>query len=330
MRPFGWEPQCAPRLLSRLDFLKLVASGLGAVTLGVAARGMAAGDSGNGTIKHTSSAMTTRPIPKGGEPLPVIGLGTWQTFDVGADAATRARLAEVLRLLFAGGGKVIDTSPMYGRAEAVVGDLIADLHARDSAFLATKVWTAGREAGIEQMRRSAALLRTGAIDLIQIHNLVDWSTQLSTLRRMKEEGRLRYIGITHYTVSALPALADVIKREEIDFVQLAYSIATREAEELVLPLAAARRVGVIVNRPFGGGELFSKVSGVALPSWTTEFGCANWAQFFLKFVVSNPAVTCVIPATADPRHLSDNLGAGYGRLPDRAERQRMVDFWRTI
>lgn len=329
------------RLLSRTDFLRLAAGGLGALALGHAARTAAmgaeiAGLTGSGALEdaamkeRSGETMITRPIPVSGEPLGVIGLGTWQTFDVGLDAATRARLVEVLRLLFASGGKVIDTSPMYGRAEAVAGELLAGLHARERAFLATKVWTSGREAGIEEMRRSAKLLQTRVIDLIQVHNLVDWRTQLATLRRMKEAGQVRYIGITHYTVPALDDLADVIAREQVDFVQLPYSIETRAAETRLIPMAAERRVGVIVNRPFDGGSLFRRVRGTALPPWAAEMGCASWAQFFLKFIVSNPAVTCAIPATAEPAHLSDDLRAGFGHLPDPAERKRMAEFWRSV
>ena len=274
--------------------------------------------------------MITRPIPKSGEKLPVIGLGTWQTFDVGNDVAALARLTEVLRLLFDGGGKVIDSSPMYGRAEAAVGDLLANMHARERAFLATKVWTSGREEGIAQMRRSAELVKTRVIDLMQIHNLVDWRTQFATLRAMKEAGQVRYIGITHYTPSAFGDLAEIIGREEIDFMQLPYSIDVRDAEKRLLPLAAERRVGVMVNRPFGGGGLFRQVRGKSMPPWAAEFGCASWAQFFLKYIVSHPAVTCVIPATAEPAHLSDDLGAGYGRMPEVAERRRMAEYWDSM
>jgi diketogulonate reductase-like aldo/keto reductase len=326
----------SPRALSRGDFLALAARGLGAAMLaGVAAAvstetARASAGSKDGTMKRSNTLMITRAIPKTGEPLAVIGLGTWQTFDIGNDPATRGRLAEVLRALFAGGGKVIDSSPMYGRAEGVVGDLLAQLHARSSAFLATKVWTTGQQAGIEQMQRSFELLRTRTIDLMQIHNLLDWRAHLSALRRMKDAGQIRYIGITHYTASALPELAEIIEREQIDFVQCAYSIEERDAEKRLLPLAAERRVGVIVNRPFGGGGLFSRARAVALPPWAAEFGCSSWAQFLLKFILSNPAVTCVIPATANPEHLADNLSAGYGRLPDAAERQRMVRLWDSI
>ncbi len=274
--------------------------------------------------------MMMRPIPVSGELIPVIGLGTFSTFNVGDDAATRGRLTEVLRLFFARGGKVIDTSPMYGRAEAVVGDLVAGLHARETPFLATKVWTTGREAGIEQMNRSATLLRAGTLDLIQVHNLVDWRTQLATLRKMKEAGQVRYLGITHYTSAALPALAEILAREQVDFVQLAYSIEEREPESRVLPLAAERGVAVIVNLPFRSGSLLSRVRKGALPPWAADFGCASWAEFLLKFIVSHPAVTCVIPATADPAHMADNLAAGFGRMPDQAERRRMVKLWESV
>src|SRR3984893_1063296 len=279
------------------------------------------------TTLDQKTDMITRPIPRSGETLPVIGLGSWKTFDVGKDAAALTSLAEVLRLLFDGGGKVIDSSPMYGRAEAVVGDLLAKMQARERAFLATKAWTSGREEGIAQTRRSAELLKTRVIDLMQIHNLVDWQTQLATLRAMKEAGQVRYIGINHYTPSEFGELADIIGREEIDFVQMPYSIDVRDAEKRLLPFAAERRVGVMVNRPFGGGGLFRHVRGKSLPPWAAEFGCASWAQFFLKYIVSHPAVTCVIPATAEPAHLSDDLGAGYGRMPEIAERRRMAEYW---
>lgn len=281
-------------------------------------------------MEPSKAKMMTRAIPASGEMLPVIGLGTFKAFDVGDDAATRGRLAEVLRLFLARGGRVIDSSPMYGRAEAVVGDLLAGLHAGETPFLATKVWTTGREAGLEQMNRSATLLRTQRLDLIQVHNLVDWRTQLATLRRMKSAGQVRYLGITHYTSSALAALAEIIEREQVDFVQLAYSIEERGAESRLLPLAAKRGVAVIVNLPFASGSLLSRVRKAALAPWVADFDCASWAEFLLKFIVSHPAVTCVIPATADPAHMADNLTAGFGRLPDQAERRRMVKLWDSL
>ncbi len=285
---------------------------------------------GSATMKNSENRMISRPIPKSGEMLPVIGLGTWQTFDIGDDKAALDNLGAVLRLLFDGGGTVIDSSPMYGRAEAVVGELLATMHARERAFLATKVWTSRREPGIAQMRRSAELLKTRVIDLMQIHNLIDWRIQLATLRMMKEAGQVRYVGITHYTPSAFGDLAGIIEREEIDFVQLPYSIDLRDAEKRMLPLAAERRVAVMVNRPFGGGGLFRQVRGKALPLWAPEFGCASWAQFFLKYILAHPAVTCVVPATAETAHLRDDLKAGYGRIPDAAARRRMAEFWESM
>lgn len=314
---------------TRAEFLKLVAAVI-MLAVGRSDDASAAESGRDQTMGASQTKMMTRPIPISGELLPVIGLGTWNVFNVGDDAATRSRLTEVLRPFFARGAKLIDSSPMYGRAEGVVGDLVAALDARSKAFLATKVWTTGRDAGIEQMKRSAALLRTKMIDLIQIHNLVDWRTHLATLRRMKEAGEIRYLGITHYTSSALPALAEIIEREQIDFVQLAYSIDEREAESHVLPLAAERRVAVIVNRPFGSGELFSRVRKTPLPAWAADFDCASWAELMLKFVVSHPAVTCAIPATGDPKHMADNLAAGFGRMPDESERRKMVKLWESL
>ena len=260
--------------------------------------------------------------------MPVIGLGTWRAFDVGADEAAGRPLREVLQRLFDAGGRIIDTSPMYGRAEAVTGDLLAATGARPRSFLGTKVWTTGRERGIAQMRRSAQLLRREVIDLIQIHNLVDWRTHLATLRRMKEEGRVRYIGITHYTTGALPELARILRGEPgIDFVQLGYSLATRTAETELLPTAAERGVAVIANQPLERGDLFRRVRRHALPDWAREFDCASWAQLFLKYILAEPAVTCVIPATGNPAHMKDDLAAGFGQLPDARQRQRIRALW---
>jgi diketogulonate reductase-like aldo/keto reductase len=222
---------------------------------------------------------------------------------------------------------MIDSSPMYGTAEAVTGELLAEMHARDKAFLATKVWVSGKDRGIAQMRQSAERLRSEVIDLMQIHNLLDWQVHLATLRQLKEQGRIRYLGITHYTTAALRELADIIARERIDFVQLGYSIATRESEAKLLPLCAERGVAVIVNQPFEQGALFRKVRGQALPDWAAEFDCASWGQFFLKYLTGHPAITCVIPATNKPDHMKDDLQAGFGRQPDARQRQRMASFW---
>jgi diketogulonate reductase-like aldo/keto reductase len=274
--------------------------------------------------------MLSRAIPKTGENLPVIGIGTWQTFDIGDEPRALDNLLNVLRLFLDGGGRVIDSSPMYGRAEAVAGELLARMNRRDRAFLATKVWTSGRTAGAAQMRRSAELMKSTVIDLMQIHNLVDWRTHLSTLRDMKEAGQVRYIGITHYTTSAFGDLAAIMEREDIDFVQLPYSIDVRDAEDRLLPLAADRGIAVLANRPVSGGGVFGRVRGKSLPAWAAELGCASWAQFLLKYVVSHQAVTCAIPATADPAHLLDDLGAGHDPMPDAAGRRRMAAFWDEI
>ncbi len=276
-------------------------------------------------------SMLSRPIPSTGEAMPVIGLGTWPVFDVGTDENARRPLREVVRRLLDTGGKMIDSSPMYGRAEGVAGDLLADLGARPRAFLATKVWISGRDAGIAQMRHSASLLRSDIIDLMQIHNLVDWRTHLATLRRMKEDGRIRYIGITHYTNRALAELAHILDTEPgIDFVQCGYSLSQRAAERDLLPVAAARGVAVIVNQPLGQGGLVRRLSGRPLPEWVREFDCVSWAQLLLKYIVAEPAVTCVIPATRNPEHMADNLGAGFGRLPDAEQRRQIRALWDAL
>ena len=267
-----------------------------------------------------------RAIPSSGEQIPVIGLGTYQAFDVGGDAAVREQLKQVLRELVAKGGSVIDSSPMYGRAESVVGDLTAELNLRSSLFLATKVWTSGREAGIRQMEESFRLLRTQTMDLMQIHNLVDWRTHTATLKDWKQKGRVRYMGITHYHSGAYDELERLIKTRDYDFVQLNYSIAERDAESSILPLAQQMGVAVIANRPFAQSSLFSRVRGKTVPAWAAEFDCTTWAQFFLKYIVSHPALTCAIPATNKPQHLLDNMGAGYGRLPDQQTRQKMASL----
>jgi aryl-alcohol dehydrogenase-like predicted oxidoreductase len=267
-----------------------------------------------------------KPIPKTGELLPVIGLGTWQTFDVGAANTAREPLRQVLSEFVRLGGSVIDSSPMYGKSETVAGDLATELGVQQQLFVATKVWTSGRDAGMRQMNESFKRLRTERMDLMQVHNLVDYRVHLSTLRQWQEQGKVRYLGVTHYTASAHEELARVLAAEELDFVQLNYSLAEREAERRLLPLAAARRIAVLVNRPLAAGGLFSKVRGKPLPPWSKEIGCASWAQFFLKFVISHPAVTCAIPATRNVHHLVDNMQAGFGPLPDAAGRERMARY----
>lgn len=270
--------------------------------------------------------MLTRTIPKSGEKLPVIGLGTWQTFDVGPSPAERKPQKEVLKRFLAAGARVIDSSPMYGRAEQVVGDLLRELGQERTPFLATKVWTTGREAGVEQMRDSLRKLRPGQLDLMQVHNLVDWRTHLPTLREWKAAGRIRYLGVTHYQRGAFEDLEKLIREESLDFVQLPYSIARRDAEERLLPAAAEHGTAVLVMQPFESGDLFRKVKGKSLPPWAAGFDCKSWAEFFLKYLLGHPAVTCPIPATRKPAHLEDNLRAGTGRLPDAKTRARMVEY----
>jgi len=268
--------------------------------------------------------MHTRPIPSTGEPLPVIGCGTWRTFDVGDDTAAQARLAEVLRVLFAAGGSVIDSSPMYGTSEAVTGTLLTQLAAHQKAFVATKVWTQGREAGIAQMEESMRRLQQPRIDLMQIHNLLDWRTQLATLRDWKASGRIRYLGITHYTSGAFDEVEAIMRGEKLDFVQIDYSADDRAAEERILPLAAERGIGVVINQPFGGGSLLAQLHGRPLPGWAGEIGCTSWAQVLLKFVLAHPAVTCVIPGTGRPEYMIDNVHAGVGEYPDEALRKQII------
>lgn len=270
--------------------------------------------------------MVQRPIPASGgrESVPVVGMGTWNTFDVGPGGAERAPLLEVLDAFYAGGAKLIDSSPMYGRAEAVTGDLLAQSGKHGSTFLATKVWVEGSQPGITQIERSFELLRTQRLDLLQIHNLLDWKTHAATLRSLKEKGRVRYTGITHYTVASHADLERVLRAEPFDFVQFNYSLATRAAERRLLPYCQEHGIAVLVNRPFEEGELFTQVRGRKLPGYAKEIGCSSWAQFFLKYIVSHPAVTCVIPATSRVSHMQDNLKAGHGPLPDAKLRQRMA------
>jgi len=278
------------------------------------------------TPRGKRQSTLKRIIPSTGESIPAVGLGTWQTFDVGEAERDRAPLREILRLFTQHGGKLVDSSSMYGRSEAVVGDLTHALNLEEQLFYATKVWTRGEDDGIAQMNRSISRMRSDPMDLMQVHNLVDWQTHLRTLHLWKSEGRIRYAGITHYQVGAFDDLERIIRGEALDFVQLNFSISTREAEDRLLPLAADRGVATIINRPYETGSLFRAVRGRTVPEWATEFDCESWGQFFLKYILSEPNVTCVIPATSNPKHLADNMGAGYGRLPDQRTRQRMVEF----
>ncbi|HEV7607216.1 MAG TPA: aldo/keto reductase [Steroidobacteraceae bacterium] len=281
-----------------------------------------------GGLVVPTGKLLMRRIPSSGESIPAIGLGTSGPFEVGADDAARAPLRDVLAGFFAGGAALIDTSPMYSTAEAVLGDLLTP-EQQAKAFIATKVWTPGSGAaaeqkGIEQMQRSMALLKHKRIELMQVHNLVDLNVHLKTLTRWKAEDKIKYIGVTHYTTSSYPDLIAIIAREKIDFVQFNYSVTTREAELKLLPLCADKGVAVLINRAFEDGNLFTKVQGKALPAWAEEFGAKSWAQVFLKFVLANPAVTCVIPATGKFKNLVDNLSAGMGPLPNTKQLAQIV------
>jgi diketogulonate reductase-like aldo/keto reductase len=271
--------------------------------------------------------MLTRTIPSSGEVLPVIGLGTYKGFDVGSSGKERAALSDVLRNLFSHGGSVLDSSPMYGRAEGVAGDLIAAQQAREKAFVATKVWTQGRAAGIGQMNQSMKLLRRERIDLMQIHNLLDWRTHLATLRAWKEEGRIRYLGITHYSSSAYGEMEKIMRAETLDFAQLNYSLDEREAERRLLPLAAERGVAVLVNLPFGQARLFRTLRGKPVPPWMQEAGCETWSQALLKFTLAHKAVTCVIPGTGNPDHMAQNCHVGVGAMLEEPLVRKLAGFW---
>jgi diketogulonate reductase-like aldo/keto reductase len=281
-------------------------------------------------LSAQSPAMHTRAIPATGEPLPIIGLGTWQVFDVANDSTARAPLREVLRAFFAAGGRMVDSSPMYGTSESVVGDLCSELAICEPLFVATKVWTTGREAGIQQMETSFRRLRVAKMDLMQVHNLQDVAVHTETLADWKAKGRLRFIGITHYTSSAYAEVERWLKTGQYDFLQINYSLAERESAERLLPLARERKVAVIANRPFAEGAMFRRVRGKPLPDWAKEAGMATWAQYFLKWIVSHPAVTCTIPGTGKPEHMVDNLAAGMGPLPGEALRTRMAKHFDSL
>jgi diketogulonate reductase-like aldo/keto reductase len=301
--------------ITRRNWLKLAA----ALTLG-----------GRMPAARAADPILQRPIPKTGETIPAVGLGTWQAFDVAGDAAETAQAREALKTLVDLGGRVIDSSPMYGSAESVSGQLADELGVKSRLFVATKVWTSGKQAGIRQMQDSMRKLRVERLDLMQVHNLNDAPTHLATLRDWKKAGRVRYLGVTHYHAGAHGDLERAIKPGDVDFVQVNYSLAEPEADRRLLAAAAASRTAVIVNRPFAEGAMFGRVRGKALPEWAKDIGCATWAQFFLKWILGHPAVTCVIPGTRNAKHVADNLGAAVGALPDEAMRRRMAAHFNSL
>jgi aryl-alcohol dehydrogenase-like predicted oxidoreductase len=305
------------RGVGRRAALRLIGTGLAALAAVPTASGFAPPES--------LRRLMTRKIPSSGEELPVIGVGTWQTFDVGVGAPEQTPLEDVLATFVSLGGKVIDSSPMYGNSEAVVGDIAAKLGLRPKLFVATKVWTSGRQNGIDQMNASMRKLHADPIDLIQVHNLVDAGTHLDTLRGWKETGRVRYIGVTHYTASSYDAVADLVGSRPLDFIQINYSVGERKADQRLLPLARDRGVAVIANRPFAGGDLFRRLRARPLPDFAGEIECTSWAQLMLKFILAHPAITCAIPGTSKVGHLRDNMGAGTGVLPDPAMRERIAE-----
>ena len=275
------------------------------------------------------SPPISRPVPSTGERLPAIGLGTWLTFNVIPGVSAEAPLAQVLRSFFERGGAMVDSSPMYGFSERVIGDLLKDT-GRERLFSATKIWVVGRALGRWQLERSRELWGVPKFDLVHIHNMLDWNSHIGTLKEMKAAGTVRYIGITTSHGWRHDEMEKALTRERFDFVQFTYNLSDRRVEERLLPLAAERGVAVVINRPFDGGNLFSVTARTPLPAWAREFDCENWAQFFLKFVVSHPSVTCAIPATSKVQHLDQNMGALYGRLPDAGLRTRMAKHFESL
>jgi len=302
---------------SRRDFLRLLSSLSGLIVAGPA-------------LTATNTPLITRRIPSTDELLPAIGMGSWQTFDVSGDSRAVATRVEILRTFFARGGRLIDSSPMYGHSEEVIGQCLQQLDGVSKLFSATKVWVRGRWLGIRQMETSRKLWGVKQFDLMQVHNLVDWQVHMATLKEWKQEGRIRYLGITTSHGRRHAELERIMLNESLDFVQFTYNILDREAEQRLLPIAAEKGIAVIINRPFQGGRLFEYVRTRSLPAWTKTFDCDNWAQFFLKFIISHPHVTCTIPATSQITHMQENMGACYGKLPDADMRRKMSKYIKQV
>jgi len=278
----------------------------------------------------SKETMGQRIIPSTGEKLPMVGLGTWQTFDIGNSSAELEIRKQVLAKMYELGGTAIDSSPMYGSSENVVGKATAQLKNQNKFFYATKVWTSGKQAGINQMNSSFSKMQRKKMDLMQIHNLVDWKTHVKTLRSWKEENKIRYWGLTHYVDSSHPTLEAIIESDKPDFVQFNYSIQSRHAEKSLFETCRKNNVATIINQPYNSGSLFRKIKGKELPSWARDFNITSWGQYFLKFILSNEAVTCVIPGTSKLKHVIDNMGAGYGNLPDMVNREKMAKHLKSI
>jgi diketogulonate reductase-like aldo/keto reductase len=304
-------------MLTRRQLLQLSTATLALTPFSLPARG-------------AQPALISRAIPSSGLAVPVIGMGTSRTFDAGADPATVARLGKVMAAFFDGGGQVIDSSPMYGEAEARVGDVLRSMNEKPQLFSATKVWTEGREEGIAQMQASARRMNVDTFDLIAVHNLVDWKTQLATLKAWKSEGKVRHIGITTSHGRYHQELLEIMRKEPLDFVQLTYNIDNLSAEDALLPLAQDRGIATMINRPFQRGALFKRSADQALPAIAKDLGCESWGQFYLKFIIGHPAVTCLIPATSKVDHMQDNMGANRGPVPDAQQRAEMLRVFRAL
>ncbi|MEP6388767.1 MAG: aldo/keto reductase [Halioglobus sp.] len=311
-------------MLDRRSLLQLGAAAMAVPSLALGESKM------NPSTRAATGPLISRPIPSSGEQLPVIGMGTSRTFDTDNDPESLAQLTEVMQLFFAAKGSIIDSSPMYGKAESRVGDVLRAMTPRPPVFAATKVWTTGKEEGIAQMQESAKRMAVDTFDLIAVHNLQDWRTHLDTLKAWKSEGKVRYIGITTSHGRSHDEFLEVMRNEPIDFVQFSYNIEDRTAEQQILPTAQDRGIATMINRPYQKGSIFAKTRGKALPEMAREIDCDSWGQFFLKFILSHPATTSIIPATSKTHHMIDNMKANFGRVPDAGQRQEMIRLFQSL